>query len=127
MSLVGVIPAAGRGTRAYPYTQLIPKAMLDVCGRPVLHYTLSILRDQLSVREVVVILGPHGGAIREYLGDGSRYSLGVKYVQNDRVDLGLAHSVLLARELIKDAHYVTDLAEVMDVARQLREGITPGS
>ena len=32
--LVGVIPAAGRGTRAYPYTRGIPKCMLEVDGRP---------------------------------------------------------------------------------------------
>jgi 5-methylthioribose kinase len=31
-------------------------------------------------------------------------------------------ALLLARELIKDAQYVTDLAEVMEVARQLRNG-----
>ncbi len=34
-------------------------------------------------------------------------------------------AVLLARELIKDAHYVSDIAEVMEVARQLREGTAP--
>jgi 5-methylthioribose kinase len=32
-------------------------------------------------------------------------------------------ALLLARELIKDAHYVSDLGEVMEVARQLRNGI----
>jgi 5-methylthioribose kinase len=34
-------------------------------------------------------------------------------------------ALLLARELIKDAHYVSDIAEVMAVARQLREGTMP--
>ena len=31
-------------------------------------------------------------------------------------------ALLLARELVKDAHHVTDLAEVMEVARQLQRG-----
>jgi 5-methylthioribose kinase len=31
-------------------------------------------------------------------------------------------ALLLARELVKDAHYVSDIAEVMEVARQLRDG-----
>ncbi len=35
-------------------------------------------------------------------------------------------ALLLACELIKDAHFVSDLAEVMEVARQLREGTMPG-
>jgi 5-methylthioribose kinase len=34
-------------------------------------------------------------------------------------------AVLLARELIKDAHFVGDIAEVMEVARQLRDGTAP--
>ena len=36
-------------------------------------------------------------------------------------------AVLLARELVKDAHYVGDIAEVMEVARQLREGTMPAA
>jgi 5-methylthioribose kinase len=32
------------------------------------------------------------------------------------------HAILLARELIKDAHFVADIAEALDVARQIREG-----
>ncbi len=36
-------------------------------------------------------------------------------------------ALLLARELLKDAHFVSDIAEVMDVARDLRDGTpTPG-
>ena len=111
MPLVGVIAAAGRGTRAYPYTRLIPKAMLDVCGHPVLHYTLAILRDQLGVRDVVVVVGQHGDAISEYLGDGARHSVRVTYVRNDRVDLGLAHSVLLTRERVPGSHFVLMLSD----------------
>ncbi len=34
-------------------------------------------------------------------------------------------ALLLARELIKDAHYVSDIGEVMEVARQLRAGTVP--
>ena len=36
------------------------------------------------------------------------------------------NALLLARELIKDAHYVGDLAEVMEVAAELRAGLSPG-
>ncbi len=109
--LVGVIPAAGRGTRAYPYTRFIPKAMLDVCGRPVLHYTLTIMRDQLGIRDCVIVLGQHGDSIRRCFGDGDAYSMRIRYVQNERVDLGLAHSVLLAREHVPGSHFVVMLSD----------------
>jgi dTDP-glucose pyrophosphorylase len=109
--LVGVIPAAGRGSRAYPYTRFIPKAMLDVCGRSVLHYTLTIMRDQLGIRDCAIVLGQHGDSIRRCFGDGDNYSMRLRYVQNDRLDLGLAHSVRLARQHVPGQHFVVMLSD----------------
>jgi dTDP-glucose pyrophosphorylase len=109
--LVAVIPAAGRGTRAYPYTRFVPKAMLDVCGQPVMHYTLTILRDQLGIRDFVIVLGRHGGLIRRHFGSGESYGARIRYVQNDRVDLGLAYSVLMARPHVLGAHFVVMLSD----------------
>jgi dTDP-glucose pyrophosphorylase len=110
-NLVGVIPAAGRGTRAYPSTKVIPKAMLDICGQPVLDYTLAIIRDQLGIRDVIIILGQQGDAIRRRFGNGDEHSVRIRYVQNDRVDLGLAHSVLLAREHVPGSHFALMLSD----------------
>ena len=110
-NLAGVIPAAGRGTRAYPYTRVIPKAMLDICGHPVLHYTLTTMRDQCGVRDIVIILGQHGDAIRQRFGGGEDYAVRIRYVQNDRVDLGLAYSILLAREHVPGSHFVVMLSD----------------
>ncbi|MEP6960615.1 MAG: sugar phosphate nucleotidyltransferase [Acidobacteriota bacterium] len=109
--LVGVIPAAGHGTRAYPHTRVIPKAMLDICGQPVLHYTLEIMRDRLGIRDMVVILGRHGEAIRRHFGTGEKYGVAIRYVQNDRVELGLSYSVLLAREHVPGSHFVVMLSD----------------
>ncbi|MEW5912232.1 MAG: sugar phosphate nucleotidyltransferase [Thermodesulfobacteriota bacterium] len=94
--LVGLIPAAGRGTRAYPYTRTIPKGMLWVSGTPLLEHTLAILRDQVGVSRVFIVVGSHGHIIREHFGDGEGFGVPISYVQNDRVELGLAHSVRLA-------------------------------
>ena len=111
MSMVGVIPAAGRGTRAYPSTRLIPKAMLDICGAPVLHYTITTMRDQLGIHDIVIILGHHGETIRRKFGNGDHYSVRIRYVQNDRVDLGLAYSVLLTRDHVAGSHFVVMLSD----------------
>ena len=45
--LVGVILAAGRGVRAYPSTKHMPKALLEVGGKPLIQRNIEILRDQL--------------------------------------------------------------------------------
>ena len=94
--LIGLIPAAGKGTRAYPYTREIPKGLLKVAGRPLLEHAVAVLRDQARVSRIYIVVGTLGHIIQEHFGDGSRFGIPIAYIQNDRVDLGLAHSVRLA-------------------------------
>jgi dTDP-glucose pyrophosphorylase len=41
-----VILAGGRGTRAYPYTEYLPKPMMPVCGKPILARVMEIFAAQ---------------------------------------------------------------------------------
>jgi UDP-N-acetylglucosamine diphosphorylase / glucose-1-phosphate thymidylyltransferase / UDP-N-acetylgalactosamine diphosphorylase / glucosamine-1-phosphate N-acetyltransferase / galactosamine-1-phosphate N-acetyltransferase len=94
--LVALIPAAGKGTRAYPYTREIPKGMLKVAGMPLVEHSLRLLRDQLGIRTFFIVVGSLGDVIREHLADGSRWGVRITYIQNNDLDLGMAHSVRLA-------------------------------
>lgn len=109
--LTGVIPAAGRGTRAYPHTKLIPKGMLDMCGRPLLYYTLEIMRDKLDIVDVVIVIGDKGDIIRDYFGDGSNFGVNITYIFNDKVQLGPVYSVYLSREAVTTDHFVVMLSD----------------
>jgi NDP-sugar pyrophosphorylase family protein len=100
--MVGLIPAAGRGIRAYPYTESVPKCLLEVDGVPLLRRNIELMRDQLGIRDVFVVVGHRGERIREYLGDGSGLGVRARYIQNDRLDLDLAWSVALAARVISD-------------------------
>lgn len=94
--LIGVLPAAGRGLRARPDTQTLPKAMLEVGGSPVIRHNVELMRDQLDIRDVRVIIGHQGDVIREHLGDGSSLGVHIHYVPNPRLDLELPYSIHLA-------------------------------
>ena len=109
---IGVIPAAGLGTRAYPYTATIPKGLLEVDGKSVLERNLELLRDQVGVRRVLMVIGYRGEAIRERFGNGSELGLELEYVVNDQLELGLAHSLRLAgRRIGTGAHAVVLLSD----------------
>jgi len=41
-----VILCGGKGTRAYPFTEVVPKPLLDVNGEPILGHLLRIYADQ---------------------------------------------------------------------------------
>src|SRR5262245_18915451 len=93
---IGLIPAAGRGVRAYPYTATLPKSMLEVDGVPLLQRNIELMRDQLGISEIVIVLGHRGELIRNRFGDGARLGVRLRYVDNDRLDLELPYSVLAA-------------------------------
>ena len=111
LPLVGLIPAAGSGVRAYPYTRAVPKSMLLVDGAPLIQRNVEMLRDQLGIRSIVIVTGHCGDVIRDHFGDGSRFGVGITYVHNDRLDLELPYSVYLASRAIEGSHCCMVLAD----------------
>ncbi len=86
---IGVIPAAGRGVRAYPKTSYIPKPMVHIGGKPILQWNIELLRDQLGIRSLYIIIGYLGDQIRQHFGDGSAFGVEIHYVvQEGRRGIG---------------------------------------
>lgn len=73
-----MILAAGRGERMRPLTDDRPKPMIAVAGRPLIGWHLERLA-QAGCHEVVINLAYRGAQIREYVGDGGDFGLGVRY------------------------------------------------
>lgn len=93
---IGVIPAAGKGMRARPYTQEVPKGMLHLNGRPNLERLVCQMRDELEIEEIRIVVGYLGEVIKNYFQDGSRFGVRITYIDNNELDKGLAWSVMLA-------------------------------
>jgi len=60
-----LILAGGKGTRAYPYTDSMPKAMMPVNGRPILIHVMQIFVQQ-GFNEFVLSLGWQKDVIIDY-------------------------------------------------------------
>lgn len=100
--LYGLIPAAGKGTRARPYTEGMHKGLLDVNGTPNMERIVTIMRDDLHIHEIVIVIGYLGETIRQHFGTGERFGVNIQYVENHALEKGLAWSVLLARRYLPD-------------------------
>lgn len=72
------ILAGGLATRMRPLTETVPKAMLEVAGRPFAHWQLRWLATQ-GVTDVVYCIAHLGEQLRAYVGDGSAWGLRVRY------------------------------------------------
>jgi len=94
-SILGIIPAAGSGIRARPYTYEVHKGMFEIDG----------------IEEIVIVLGYMGDSIQEYFGDGSDYGVRLQYVQNQHLDKGWAWSVLLAKPFLAGRNACVLLAD----------------
>ncbi len=99
--LIGLIPAAGKGTRARPYTERIPKSMLTINGIPNLERNICLMRDALDIEEIYIVVGYLGSVIKDYFKDGSHLNITLHYIENKELDKGLAWSILLGSQYIK--------------------------
>ncbi|HMF12425.1 MAG TPA: sugar phosphate nucleotidyltransferase [Gemmataceae bacterium] len=76
-----VILAGGLGTRMRPQTDRVPKTLLPVGGTPFAHYQLSWLARH-GATEVVYCIGHLGDRVRAFVGDGARWGVTVRYVED---------------------------------------------
>lgn len=80
----GIILAAGFGTRLRPLTDNMPKPLLPIAGRPLIYYSLLLLR-KYGITEVVINVHYHAEKIIEAIGDGSRLGMNITYSQEAQI------------------------------------------
>jgi len=98
------ILAGGLGTRLRPLTCRLPKSLVPVANRPVLAYTLDLLRRH-GVRRVVLLLMYRSEAVRGALESLRSPDLAIEYVEADE-DYGTAGSVRRALDFLGEEFFV---------------------
>jgi NDP-sugar pyrophosphorylase family protein len=73
-----MVMAAGLGTRLRPLTDFLPKPMMPVANRPVLHHLLNLL-NRHDVHEVGINLHAFPEMIEGYFGDGSSLGMSIRW------------------------------------------------
>ena len=114
-----VILAAGKGTRMQPLTYDMPKAMLQIKGKPVLEYTIDFLPEEID--EVIIVINHLGNQIKNYFGDKWK-GRKIKYVVQEKLN-GTGGAVRTCKDLVKgkfmvvmgdDIYYKKDLKKLLD-------------
>jgi N-acetyl-alpha-D-muramate 1-phosphate uridylyltransferase len=90
-----LVLAGGIGSRMRPLTDTIPKALVSVAGRPFVDIQLEGLAAQ-GVTDVVLSIGYRGALLREHVGNGARFGVTVRYVDEGDLRLGTGGAVRLA-------------------------------
>ncbi|HEX7050525.1 MAG TPA: sugar phosphate nucleotidyltransferase [Longimicrobiales bacterium] len=96
--MTGVIMAGGFGTRLKPLTIHRPKPMVPVANRPIMEYTVDLLRRH-DITDLVAILYFQPESIVSHFGDGTAFGVRMRYATAD-ADYGTAGAVRNASDLI---------------------------
>ena len=99
------ILAGGLATRLRPITETIPKALVDVAGKPFIVRQLNYLREQ-GIRQVVLCIGYLGDMVREVVGSGESFGLEVNYSEDGPNLLGTGGAILKAIPHLGDDFFV---------------------
>jgi NDP-sugar pyrophosphorylase family protein len=89
------ILAGGLATRLRPLTEGLPKALIPVADRPFADHQLARLAGE-GFDEIVYCIGHLGDQVREFVGDGERWGLRVRYVDEGDELRGTAGALRLA-------------------------------
>ena len=99
------ILAGGRATRLGPLAANVPKAMVEVAGRPFIDHQLALLRRR-GLRRAVLCLGHLGQQVEAHLGDGGRTGMALAYSYDGERLLGTGGALRRARPLLGDVFFV---------------------
>ena len=106
-----VLLAAGRGTRMRDLTNELPKPMIEVRGKPILHHIIEGLRAA-GVEQFHVIVGYRADVVRKFLGDGERLGSAITY-STQLVQDGTGKVVELARDFAGNDAFVLSYGDII--------------
>lgn len=115
------ILSGGLATRLYPVTKTMPKAMLDVAGKPFIARQMELLK-QKGFSRIVICAGFLGEQIQQCIGNGASFGLSVTYSFEGETLLGTGGAIKKALPFLDDVFCVmygdsylnTDFAPIAD-------------
>ena len=99
MNLPVAILAGGTAIRLRPLTERIPKALVDVAGKPFVEHQLDLLKRH-GFKRVVFCVGFLGEQVKSTLGDGKRWGMDLHYVFDGETLLGTGGALRKALPLL---------------------------
>lgn len=118
--MIGVILAAGVGSRLRPLTSGKPKCLVKVAGKPILQYQIDAY-VKAGIEELIIVVGYEGNEIREYCKHIKRIRIRV-IANRDYETTNNMYSLFLIRDVIAGKAFIlnnSDLCIDPDIVLEL--------
>ncbi len=99
-----VFMAGGLGTRLRPLTKDVPKPLLKIGEKPIIHILLDEMKKQ-GFENFYISINYKAEMIEDYLGNGSEWGVKIKYLQ-EKEKLGTAGALSLFSERPSDSFFI---------------------
>lgn len=104
-----VILASGREEQSL-------KCLLRVHNRPVIAYTIELLR-QANIRDIIMVINKNSREIKEYLGNGSQWKVNIRYIE-EAAPAGTAQSLNAVKDLVQETFLLMYADILVDIDLQ---------
>lgn len=98
-----IIPMAGMGKRMRPHTLTIPKPLIPIAGKPIVHILVEDIAKVVNqkIDEIAFVTGRFGDEVEKQLLDIAE-KVGAKgHIYYQDTPLGTAHAILCAEEIME--------------------------
>ena len=93
-----IVPTAGKGTRLLPVSSVVPKELIPLGNKPMVHYVFERIIDA-GIPDVVVIISPSKRALKKYISDEFSKKVKLKFIIQ-KEPTGLADAISLCRPIV---------------------------
>lgn len=100
-----VILAGGLATRLRPLTETIPKSLVSIVGEPFIAHQLRLVAAQGGT-QVLLCLGHLGEQVQDFVADGARFGLDVRYSFDGATPLGTGGALRRALPQLEDTFMI---------------------
>ena len=105
-----LITAGGRATRLRPLTYTTNKHLIPIANKPMIFYALEKIAET-GIKEVAININPGETEIQQAVGDGSRWGLKIKYIEQTGGPKGLAHIIKNAKDFLGNEPFIFYLGD----------------
>lgn len=118
-----IIVAGGKGERLRPLTDIIPKPMIEVAGKPILEHVVNLFK-KYDIKDFLFSLCYLSHVITSYFRDGSKFGIKIAYTFEDKdKPLGTAGAITFAKKYINNTFIVTygDILRELNIKEMIKQ------